>query len=64
MDFLRARYDRAELWLNEALDCGRRVTGRDGQGRDLPGFGAQRTADYPQAIALLGMADALVPGGR
>ena len=63
MDFLRARYDRAELWLTEAIDA-RGDPGRAGQGhRRTWGRSHSDRGNYPRAAALLEEAERLSQDG-
>ena len=47
VDFLRARYDRAELWLTESLALADGFAVGAGEGHHLPGLGAQRSRQLP-----------------
>jgi tetratricopeptide (TPR) repeat protein len=59
VDFLRARYDRAELWLSEALDAADGSPAVMAKAATYLGSVHSDTADYPQAIALLDLAASL-----
>jgi DNA-binding SARP family transcriptional activator len=53
VDYLRARYDRAELWLTEALDFGRDAPPIIAKATIYLGCLESDRADYPKASALL-----------
>lgn len=59
VDFLRARYDRAELWLREALNLADGSPAVMAKAATYLGSVHSDTADYPQAIALLDRAGCL-----
>ena len=56
VDFLRARYDRAELWLSEALSLAEGSPAVMARAATYLGSVHSDTADYPRAIALLDLA--------
>ena len=51
VDFLRARYDRAEVWLTEALEFADGSPAMHGQGHDLPRLGGKRPGQLPAALS-------------
>ena len=59
VDFLRARYDRAELWLSEAMNLADGSPAVMAKAATYLGSVHSDTADYPQAIALLDLAGRL-----
>jgi DNA-binding SARP family transcriptional activator len=59
VDFLRARYDRAELWLREALSAADGSPDVMAKAATYLGSVHSDTADYPQAIAMLDLAERL-----
>ena len=59
VDFLRARYDRAGLWLSEALDLAVGSPAVTARAATYLGSVHSDTADYPRAITLLDLAGRL-----
>ena len=59
VDFLRARYDRAELWLREAMNLADGSPVVMAKAATYLGSVHSDTANYPQAIALLDLAGLL-----
>ena len=53
VDFLRARYDRAERWLSQALHQGAGSPSTVAKAKTYLGSVASDRADYPRATALL-----------
>ena len=60
VDFLRARYDRAERWLTQVLD-GSQVPSTRAKAMTYLGSVASDRADYPRAVAPAGGGDLPVP---
>ena len=60
VDFLRARYDRAERWLTQVLDASE-VPSTRAKAMTYLGSVASDRADYPQAVAPAGGGDLPVP---
>lgn len=59
VDFLRARYDRAELWLTEALSLAKGSPAVMAKAATYLGSVHSDTGNYPQSIALLDVACSL-----
>jgi DNA-binding SARP family transcriptional activator len=53
VDFLRARYDRAEVWLNDALAFASDSPSTSAKATTYLGSVASDRADYPRAVVLL-----------
>ena len=62
VDFLRARYDRAERWLSEAFELAEGSPAVTAKAATYLGSVHSDTADYPRALTLLDLAGRLAQG--
>ncbi len=63
VDFLRARYDRAEHWLDDAISLAADAPAAMARARMYLGSVMSDRADYPAALAQLGAAELLLQPG-
>ena len=61
VDFLRARYDRAERWFGQVLEQGAELAVHPRQGDDLPGLRRQRPRRLPARDVAAGRGDGSLP---